>query len=148
MSRFIFLIAALVLAGCNPTWPVDELVRGHAEVDRLLDAKDPQGARSVLENMLASPALEKMGAEEKRIVIHDLSSRLAETQLLLGDAAGALAAVDRALAFGSKTDVFTANLHVAAGRALETLGRSSEAAERYHHALRINEALLEKELDE
>ena len=50
-------------------------------------------------------------------------------------------------ALGRGQDVFTANLHVTPGRALEATGREVEAADAYFEALEINDALLRQMLD-
>jgi hypothetical protein len=49
----------------------------------------------------------------------------------------------RGLSLGKALDVFTANLWLVRGEALEALGRDSEAAASYYAALEIDNALLQ-----
>jgi tetratricopeptide (TPR) repeat protein len=120
----------------------------HAEVDRLLDQHDAASARGILERALARPVPAYVAAEDRRIVLQDLWFRLGEVELELGAAERAQRAAEQGLALGLAADVFAANLRIVEGRALEALGRDAEAVDRYRAALEINEALLEKELQD
>jgi predicted negative regulator of RcsB-dependent stress response len=118
---------------------LDTIRAQHAEVDRLIDSGELEKARSVLEAALGRP--------KQRVIRQDLYYRLAEVNLELSLPDRALAAADAGLALGRGADIFTANLLVSEGRALESLHRDREAAATYADALAIDEALLEKALE-
>jgi hypothetical protein len=75
-------------------------------------------------------------------VHQDLLFRIARAELARGRSTEALAVADRGLALGPARDLFTANLLVARGEALEKLGRGPQAASAYFEALEINRKLL------
>jgi tetratricopeptide (TPR) repeat protein len=85
---------------------------------------------------------------DARVLRQDACYRLAELALASGQPAEALARAERGLALGDELDVFSANLHIARGRALEGLARPVEAAAAYHRALVVHEALLAEALSE
>ncbi len=119
----------------------------HDSADRALAAGDLDAARRSLQGFATQPPPEGVGPEDARVVRQDVFYRLSRLALREGDAEAAKGWAERGLALGRRDDVFTANLLVARGQALEALGQGVEAAADYHDALRINERLLDALLD-
>jgi len=109
----------------------------HARADAArLPSSDELGAT------LARPLPAGVRAEHRRVVHQDLLFRIARAELGAGRFEPALAAADRGLALGRAVDLFTANLLVARGEALEKVGQRAAAASAYFEALQINQKLL------
>lgn len=119
------------------TW-LEEVERAHVTAD----SGSASQASAALRAVLATPVPPDVLVAHRRVVHQDLLFRLARVALEADRAADALAATDRGLALGQEPDVFTANLHLARGEALEALGRATEAASAYFEALEINRKLL------
>ncbi len=135
-----------VLAGCGADgtgrW-LDAVAAAHRLADEALARGDLDGARAAVLEIVRSEAPGGLSPADARAVLANARCRLAELALRAGRAAEALAEADRGLALGpGGGDVFEANLHIARGRALEALARPAEAAEAYHRALLVHEALL------
>ncbi len=107
---------------------------------------DRAAAREALLSMFEAPPPSRLNADDARSIRQDVCFRLALVELEDGKPAAALTFAERGLSLGKNEDVFSANLHIARGRALEALGRDAEAAKVYHEALKINERLLEQAL--
>jgi predicted negative regulator of RcsB-dependent stress response len=140
------LIGCAVLCACGESEPPRSesagawllaIEQAHARADAASPA-----AREALEAALALPVPDEVKAEHNRIVHQDLLFRLARIELAGRRSIEALAAADRGLALGRAPDLFAANLLVARGEALQTLGRKAEAAASYFEALEINRKLL------
>jgi hypothetical protein len=147
------LLAAAVAAGCGRAPAPDRGDRWAAEIadrsreaDRRLDDGDAAGARAALLALVgeAPPPAVPGASDDRRLALQDTYFRLA--RLALGDRDGrqALAYADAGLALGSAPHLFVANLLVARGAAHEALGEARAAAEDYHRALAMNEALLQE----
>jgi hypothetical protein len=119
----------------------------HAEIDRLIDSGELARARAALEAALSRPAEPRFTAEQIRLIRQDLFYRLAEVDLELSLPELALVAADSGLSLGRGEDVFTVNLLITEGRALESLHRDKDAAATYADAIAIDDALLEKALE-
>jgi len=104
--------------------------------------------RPQLERLLAEPLPAAWSARDARLVKQDIHFRLACLDLDAQKPQAALTRADAGLALGQHSDLFTANLLIARGQALENLHRDLEAAEAYHQALQINEILLAQALAE
>lgn len=135
-------LALLLLVGCGaaPGW-VDAAGAAHRRADAALAREDLPAARAALEGFLDLPAPARVAAEDQRVVRQDILYRLAELGVAQ-DPAGALRWADQGLALGEREDLFSANLWIARGHAHQKLGDDRAAAEDYHRALRINEAML------
>lgn len=144
-------LAALCVAGCGDDraaqW-VAAMERAHASADEALEADEPDRARDALERAFEQNVPQAVHERDARVVRQDLAYRLAELELAAGRAEAAAEHASAGLELGEGEDVFTANLYIARGRAREALGREIEAAADYHEALKINDALLRRTLDE
>ena len=138
----------VLVGGCSrpPRPPADPWIARVAavnrQVDQLLDADDAARARELLRAVVSA---ERPGAaldEERRLVLEDCYFRLARLSLAGRDPAQALSDAETGLAYQTAPSLFAANLLVARGAAHEALNDPRAAAEDYHRALLMNEALL------
>ncbi len=142
------LFVWVAVAGCagrraepESAWVADQ-ARIHAELDAALTAGKTQWAEETLLAALAERAPVGVEPEILALVRKDQLFRLADIYLVMGEPQRALDASDRGLALGDGRDLFTANLHIARGKALEALERAPEAAVALHRALLISDGLL------
>lgn len=146
----LILALPLLLAACaRDRAPETWLERARQLSDAAEEAHqrgDRASARDALLSMLEAHPPSRLDEDDARALRQDVCFRLALVELEDGKPAAALAFAERGLSLGKKEDLFSANLHIARGRALEALGRDAEAAEVYHEALKINERLLEQAL--
>jgi predicted negative regulator of RcsB-dependent stress response len=155
MLRMLAVVTTVTAFACAPESGVPPEARAWIEsakganeaADRALESGDRARARAVLEEMLRSAPPRSVRPEDRRIVLQDARYRLASIDLDDARPESALEHSEAGLALGRAQDVFTANLHVTRGRALEATGREVEAAEAYFEALEINDALLRQMLD-
>jgi len=119
-----------------------------ARADEALAAGRLDDARRAIRAIVEIPAPGNVAQDDARLIVRDAAGRLAEIELLAGRPADALAWTDRGLAGGAEHDVFSVALLVSRGRAKEALGRELEAVDDYVQAQRIDEALLERALEE
>jgi hypothetical protein len=151
LSVRIVLVALVALAsGCGDgdevaRW-VGQVREASVEADRAIAEGDVEAARAALVGLVEAETPRGVAPDDRRVVVADAAYRLAELALSERDAEAALRWADRGLAQGRPPDLFTANLLVARGRALEALGRDVDAAAEYHAALLINEVLLQEAL--
>jgi tetratricopeptide (TPR) repeat protein len=122
---------------------LDQIALAHAEAD--LPAGEPSAR---LEQALALPVPSDVLPMHRRVAHQDLLFRIGRAELAAKHFDRALAAADRGLALGQQTDMFTGNLLIVRGEALEALGRATEAASAYYDALEINRKLLQHVLGE
>lgn len=115
--------------------------------DRARAAGDLERARDALRAAAEPRPPDGVDTRDARIVRQDLYFRLAELELEAGSPQASLRFADAGLALGRDDDVFTANLHIARGRALEALGREVDATVDYHEALKIDDVLLRRTLE-
>ena len=145
----LVLTGLLSLAGgCSRTprpaadpW-IAEVAAVNRQVDRFLDADDAPRARELLRTLVSG---ERPGApldEERRLALEDCYFRLARLALAVRDPVQALSDAERGLAYQTAPSLFAANLLVARGAAHEALNDPRAAADDYHPALLMNEALL------
>jgi tetratricopeptide (TPR) repeat protein len=144
----VALLTAALAAGCarhkgNPGEWIDNVAVAHHRADENLAAGQTQVARASLLRVLEKKPPTSLGADDVRVVLQDTYFRLSEIELTEGRAEQALQFTEQGLGLGDQADLFSANLHIHRGRALEGLGRGAEAAKAYSRALRINEQLLE-----
>ena len=143
----IFLFMLPFLAGCLATREDSDFVRRSIEAHRLADAAIEKGdvaeARARLETLWQEQAAGALAEEDRRVILQDVAYRLADLESAAGEHEQALGRCDAGLALGQHDDLFTANLWIERGRALEDLGRDAEAVKSYAQAMRINEQLLE-----
>ena len=144
----LLLTGLLLLVGCSrPPQPaanpwIARVAAANRQVDRLLDADDASRARELLRTVISA---ERPGAaldEDRRLVLEDCYFRLARLALAGRDPAQALSDAETGLAYQTAPSLFAANLLVARGAAHEALNEPRAAAEDYHRALLMNEALL------
>jgi hypothetical protein len=152
----IMLLCTLGFAvGCGPAqheadveaaqWVAD-VRSAHAAADGALRAGQAQAALARLDAALAAEVPVEVQPEHRRAVHQDLLFRAAQVHLQAGRSGDARAAAERGLGLGRAVDLFTANLLIARGQALEADGRDTEAAASYYEALEINRVLLGKAL--
>ena len=115
--------------------------RAHVDADDASAGQRPDQAHAALRTALERAVPAQISAEHVRWVQQDLWYRLAMIDLER-EPTRALLEADRGLALGRNDDLFSANLLAARGRALQALGRDTEAASSYHAALKIDERLL------
>lgn len=143
---FVLLLADL-LFGCasrgepHSRWLSDQ-AQVHAEIDAALAHGQTDVAQKTLLAALAERAPVGVRPEVITLVRKDQLFRLADIYLEKGEPERALEASNRGVALGGERDLFSANLLVARGKALEALGREPDAAEAFHQALTINDELL------
>ncbi len=138
---FAWLIAVAVPA-CAPSPEAEWLAAAQAAHGSV----DGGGGQAALEAFLARSVPAGVQSDDARVVRQDVAYRLARMLLADGDAERAETVATEALDEGDKEDVFTANLYVVRGQALEAQGRPVRATMDYHDALLINEVLLEAAL--
>ncbi len=152
-GRFLALgLCALVtlVAGCSERTEAGEwLARAEAanqEADHRLLSGDTDGARDALRDVADAPVPRATSTDDARAVRQDLLYRLAALELGRGRARDAASWAARGLDLGRARDVFTSNLLIVRGRALEQLGDARSASSDYHDALLVTEALLDLSL--
>ena len=124
---------------------IAEITAANRQADRLLDAQDAAGARALLRTLVAT-GLNAPPTKDWRIALEDTYFRLARLALAAHDPRQALADAEAGLAYQTTASLFVANLLVARGAAHEALDDPRAAAEDYHRALAMNEALLHQVL--
>jgi len=144
LTRHSLLLAWLlaVATACAPSPEAEWLAAAQSAHG---DVETGEGG-AALEDFLARSVPAGVQSDDARVVRQDAAYRLARLLLAGGDAAEAEAVANAALDEGDKEDVFTANLYVVRGQALEAQGRPVRATMDYHDALLINEVLLEAAL--
>jgi predicted negative regulator of RcsB-dependent stress response len=155
MLRTLAVATTVLAFACAPDHDVSPEARAWIEsasaanqtADRALESGDRARARTVLEDVLRAAPPRTVRPDDRRIVLQDVRYRLASIDLEDHEPESALEHSEAGLALGRAEDVFTANLHVTRGRALEAIGREVEAADAYFEALEINDALLRQMLD-
>jgi predicted negative regulator of RcsB-dependent stress response len=152
MKRFsvALVVLALAVAACSARSASEDWVTGaesaHQIADDRLARGDIDGARNALKSATDSKVPKATNPEDARIVRQDLYYRLATLELSQNRTDEAVRWATTGLALGRGTDVFTANLYIARGKALERRGDLSGASRDYHDALVITDALLDKAL--
>jgi tetratricopeptide (TPR) repeat protein len=145
MIRRLLTVAALAALCCAcgraPSW-VEAARTANERADAALLRGDAVSALSALDAFADAAVPNTVARPDRRRVLQDVFYRLSELETLV-DARRAVAYADRGLTLGEHEDVFTANLWVAKGDALEQLGDDSGAARAFARALRINEILLD-----
>ena len=142
------LVAALVglalvcVTGCSrrahgPDAWATFVAAQHQQADQRLDAGDAAGARQALLELLQA----RRPAGDHRLALQDTYFRLCRLALDRHQPREALAFADQGLAQGMTPHLFVANLLVARAAAEERLGQPRGAANDYHRALLMNEAL-------
>ena len=135
------------LASCLASREDADFVRRSIEAHRLADAAIEKGevaeARAHLEAIWQEQAAGSLAEADRRVILQDVAYRLADLESAAGEHGQALLRCDAGLALGQHDDLFTANLLVERGRALEDLGRDAEAVKSYAQAMHINEQLLD-----
>lgn len=153
MARVVgaWLVVLVFVAGCGngdadaAAW-ISHASSASRTADEALARGDADAARAALQAIVSAEVPSSVADRDRRVLRADAFYRLAEIELSGGSPTEALGLADRGLAEGRAEDLFTANLLVARGRALEAVGRDADAAEEYHAALLINEALLREAL--
>lgn len=125
---------------------VTQAESAHQVADERIGQGDIDGARHALRSATESPVPKSTNREDARVVRQDLYYRLAALELAQNKPDDALRWASAGLDLGKGSDVFTANLHIARGKALERRGDASGASRDYHDALLITEVLLDRSL--
>jgi hypothetical protein len=146
----VILVALITLVGCSATrgsedW-VTQAESAHHVADERLAQGDIEGARQVLRSATEIHVPKGTNAKDARVVRQDLYYRLAALEVSQNRLVEAQQWANAGLGLGRGNDVFTANLYIARGKALERRGDASGASRDYHDALLITEALLDKSL--
>lgn len=150
-AAILALSSAIGLAaGCSRRADTNDwLLRteaAHQDADRLIPLGDVDGARAALRAAAALPVPKAASPGDARIVRQDLYYGLATLETEHGKPEEAVRWATVGLSLGRGEDVFTANLEIVRGRALERLGDPSGASRDYHDALLVTEALLDRSL--
>jgi hypothetical protein len=148
------VVALFVLAAssgaCSSTRGAEDWVTqaesAHQVADERLGQGDVQGARNALRTATESKVPKSANPDDARVVRQDLYYRLAALELSQDKPNDAERWATLGLDIGRGTDVFTANLYIARGKALEKRGDASSASRDYHAALLITESLLDRSL--
>jgi hypothetical protein len=148
----VVTLAAGLAGGCGVrSGPAAEWVarvqEQSAGADRARARGDQAAARGLLAGIARAPGPPGVAAADARAVRMDACFRLAMLELEGANPRAAREWAEQGLALGAGRDVFTANLHLAHGKALEGLGVDLEASASYHRALVVSEALLGAALD-
>jgi hypothetical protein len=145
------LFALFVLASCSSKEDAGDFFSraesANREADRRLSSGDPASARAILRDATDAKVPSGARAGDARAVRQDLLYRLASLELGAGHAREAVASATEGLDLGRSKDVFTSNLLIVRGRALEQLGDPRGASRDYHDALLVTEALLDRSLE-
>lgn len=149
----VALVALVALGACSAKYagvgteaPADWILRQeqmHLRVDELLVEGSRDAAAELLRGSLDVPAPPDLPEEVRQAVRKDALFRIASIELDARRFRAALDVSDQALGYGESKDVFTVNVYIAKGRALEGLGRRKEAAAIYHGALIMSEQLMQ-----
>lgn len=151
-ARLALLAAALVFVpGCGRDaaangW-VAEALSAHRKADLKLERGDLEGARALLLASAEHAAPSRTNPVDARILRQDLYYRVAEIDLRQDHPAQAAKWASRGIELGRGRDVFTANLLIARGHALEKTNDLGGASRDYHEALLLTESLLNDHLD-
>jgi hypothetical protein len=140
---------ALVVACSGRTSTSDWILHAetaHHDADRLLPLGDAAAARTALQAAAEVPVPKGTSPRDARIVRQDLYCRLASLEVDRANPEEAVRWATTGLSLGRGEDVFTANLEIVRGRALERLGDANGASRDYHAALVVTEALLDLSL--
>ncbi|MBN1944400.1 MAG: hypothetical protein JW797_01935 [Bradymonadales bacterium] len=150
LALALLVVGSVIAGGCSGGPTPSEWIEAAAQANRLADqalaAGEIETARAALVSIIEAPVPERLALEDRRIVRQDMACRLAELEIDRENPDEALRWVQVGLEEGVADDLFTANLHLVNGRALEMLGRDQEAAQAYYQALLINEILLQQSL--
>jgi hypothetical protein len=145
----LFILASFTGA-CSATRGAEDWVTqaesAHHVADERLGQGDVEGARNALRSATESKVPKGANPEDARVVRQDLYYRLAALELSQDKPNDAEHWATVGLEIGRGADVFTANLYIARGKALEKRGDASGASRDYHDALLITESLLDKSL--
>jgi predicted negative regulator of RcsB-dependent stress response len=144
----LFLLVAATACSARSSseeW-VTQAESAHHVADERIAQGDFDGARTALRSATEAPVPGTTNREDARVVRQDLYYRLASLDLSQSRPDDAVRWATTGLDLGRGTDVFTANLFIARGKALERRGDASGASRDYHDALLISEALLDKTL--
>lgn len=155
MRRLVILLVSLgllFLASCHASTESGDFVRRSLEAHRMADAALERGdldeARTRLERIWQAQGAEGLAEADRRVILQDVAFRLAALESQAGKPEAALARAEAGLTLGRHEDLFTANLLIERGRALEALKRDAEAVASYARAMSINEKLLDAALAE
>ena len=144
------LVALALLSGCSAREGASDWVgraeTANEEADRRLAAGDTDGARDALKQAIEADVPGGAKPVDARAVRQDLYYRLATLELGKTRAREAAEWATRGLDLGRGKDVFTSNLLIVRGKALEQQGDSRGASRDYHDALLVTEALLDVSL--
>lgn len=121
---------------------VERVRSTHVAADADVQAGQLERALARLQAAALEPVPWLVHPEHLRVVRQDLWFRVAQLELRAKRPELAFAHANHGLTFGRAGDVFTANLLIARGEALEATGHDSEAAASYYEALQINAGLL------
>ncbi|MDX9721299.1 MAG: hypothetical protein RBU37_11185 [Myxococcota bacterium] len=118
----------------------------HVQADMALEAEHPELAEAAMRELI--DALHDAGRSNQTAweLELDASTRLSRLLLERGDAAAALAEMERVLADGNSLgdNIFVGYAHQVRGDCLRALGRAAEAIEAHKQAILIFKRLLEQ----
>ena len=126
---------------------IREAQAANSSADQSIARGNFVAARTSLQEVLAKPTPASLPDQDVIIVKQDILFRLAALELHAGKPKAALNWSEQGLSLSQKHDLFTANLLVAKGNALQALGNGVDAVAEFHKALKINEKLLNQALD-
>ena len=149
----VVVLLVLVLAACGGhaeggearAWLTRVEAAHHAATTLLLSGDADAAQRALVAAVDLTPP-GRVSARDARVLRQDLLYRLTELDLLRNRPHEAEIWADRGLALGEASDIFTANLLIARGRARQVQDHATAASRDYHAALIVSEALLEASL--
>lgn len=130
----------------NAAW-ITQLREVHQAVDGAQTPAKKRAALGGLEQLFESRPPQDMLAAELLPVRQDLADRAARLELSLGNAQDALSWTSRGLGLSTEPSVFRANLLLTTADAHEALGQKKPARTALMQALKVNRALLDRELE-
>lgn len=119
----------------------------HRQLDRARDVGQMDEAKRQLEAILDEEPPATLAAEHWAEVRQDIAGRLSRLALERGELERARSWAERGLGFHEGPSVFRANLFVARANAERALGDADAASASLLEALKVNERLLEQELE-
>jgi len=119
----------------------------HRQLDRARDSSEVEAAKRRLEQIVDETPPDALATEHWAEVRQDIAGRLSKLALDRGDPRGARSWADRGLDFRREPSVFRANLFIARANAERALGNADAASASLFEALKVNQQLLEVELE-
>lgn len=145
IAGWVLGVALVGFGACsapNERW-LQSVEAAQRAADAALVAGELSEARAHLSLIAEGDGVEDADAVGVRALRQDAFYQLARLAFAQEDGEVALRCANAGLALGEGGDLYEANLWIARGQAHELLGDPERAAEDYHRALVLNDALLD-----